>query len=762
MKPRLSIRTKLFLSILLILLASYSALLYTTVKSVNASLEAMINKELEDHLNFAQNQYLARADQAKYALMYPASAPPVQRLLQNRDREALRDALMLWRQILPFVDILNVVDPGKRVLARVNSDLSGDGFEIPAILERAFREREPVVSTELVRHTQLCREGEADFCAPLPPDGEALVVLVAVPVIGKSGEVLGGIIAGDILNRDPYLPYRVQEIFGRKAEVTITQRGLTIASSFSGHAPVQETIAPEILERLERGLAYRGDAKIGRNLYKTAFEPIKNIRGEFVGSLSVAISKEDFKRIRRENLCNIFNSWVMGILLSFAMAYLAARRLTAPFKEITRGAQKIATGDLQSRVEVDTLDEFGALADSFNRMAESLEERDGTIRKKTADMEELNFRLQELNELLEKRVAGRTAELQMEKGRLEAILTSMAEGVVVTDRENRVILLNPAAQRILELVPHRVVGKPFKKVCESSGICPLGEYVEDIRRSGSLGTAREVDITVKGKKLKVSLSPLLDQANEFAGVVMSFRDVTIEEEVDRMKTEFISAVSHELKTPLTSIKGSLQLIMGRGESLTPTERELLEVCLRNTDRLMRLISDILDISKIEAGRIEFTFKPHSVSELVAYSVEEMKSFAESHHVSIVSSVGTDLPPVYADHDRLIQVIANLLSNAVKSSPEGGNVEVTAHREGDCVAVSVADRGKAIDPADRPRLFQKFQQIGGTYPRDRGGTGLGLAISKEIIEKHHGRISYSTAPQGGNVFTFTVPVYEEAL
>jgi signal transduction histidine kinase len=233
----------------------------------------------------------------------------------------------------------------------------------------------------------------------------------------------------------------------------------------------------------------------------------------------------------------------------------------------------------------------------------------------------------------------------------------------------------------------------------------------------------------------------------------------MEEEVDRMKTEFISTVSHELKTPLTSMKGSLQYIINRGQWQTDTEPELLKICLRNTDRLIRLINDILDISKIEAGKLTFALKPQPVGELVRDAIEEISGFAMHRNISINNYVGMDMPRVYADHDRLIQVLTNLLSNAVKFSPAGKTVILSAKREGNYVAVSVADEGEAIRWSDRDKLFRKFQQLHTISATEGGGTGLGLAICKEIVERHHGRVYYQEGAGGGNVFTFTVPIYE---
>jgi PAS domain S-box-containing protein len=752
MLPRFGIRGKLFLSILLILLICYSTLIYTTVRSLYSSLEEDINKDLETNLTYVRSQYLDHADLIKYSVMQSASADPVRKRLQAGDKLWLMNALKQWQTNLPFVDVLTIVDSEKRVVARAFNDRSGDRFELADIVDKAFLAKQPAVSTELAPYAFLCREGKTKYCAP-PAIDEAMMMIVAVPLVSPEGVVLGAVIAGDIINNYPHLPFKVQEIFGKKVEVAITQGGSRIASSLAEEALLPATISPEILAKLDKGETYRGEAAIGDKLYETAFEPIKNSKGAFVGSFSVAFSKEHIKKIRRDNLRNIMASAIVGIVLSFGLAFIVARKLSGPLRELAAGARMIESGDLSQRVNIIQKDEVGMLANSFNSMADALTERDRIISENTRE-------LKRLNEQLERKVTERTTELRMEMGRLEAILTSMAEGVVVTDHDNRVILCNPAAQKIFDLVPHRILNKRIEEACKVGDFCVLVDFIKQMREAKGQVTIHEEETDVKGKKLKINIAPLLDEAGEFAGVVMSIRDATMEGEVDRIKTEFISTVSHELKTPLTSMKGSLQYIMTKGKLLTDTERELLLVCLRNTDRLIRLINDILDISKIEAGKVEFSIRPLSISELVIYAIEEISAFAMIRDVSIENGLGDDLPQVYGDYDRLIQVLTNLLSNAVKFSPEGKFVLVTAQREGNYVAVSVADHGKTIQWADRDKLFKKFQQLHAIGTIGNGGTGLGLAICKEIIERHHGRIYYQESVAGGNVFTFTVPVFEE--
>jgi signal transduction histidine kinase len=753
MQPRLSIRTKLFLAICLILLLSYSTLLYSTVITVNASLQTEIDKNLQANLKYARIQYLARSEQVISSLMQPLTSPVVPVKIAQRDIPWLQDAVQRWQKVLPFTEIVTIVDPDKRVLARVNGENVGAYLDLPGVLDEAFKWKKVIISTEIVPNTFLCNEGVTDACRKAANIGESLAIMIVIPVFTDDGTLVGGVISGDIINKEPHLPFQIKEVFGKDVEVTITQRGQRVASSLPENLPM-DFLSPLILSRLSEKLPYQGEIVIGDKVYETVVEPINNSRGEFVGSLSVALSKESFKKLSRDNMANILASALLGIICSFGIAYVSARKLASPLRDLTRGVRMIEAGDLNQRLTVTSSDEFGMLADSFNRMAEALVERGGIINRKNQD-------LQELNEQLEKKVIERTSELSMEMGRLEAVLTSMAEGVVVTDRVNRVIIFNPAAQQIFDLVPFRVVGQPVDQVCEMGGFSLLIDYIKEIVHEGKNGGGdRQVDLEIKGKKLKINLVALLDEDGEFAGVLMSIRDVTVEEEVDRMKTEFISTVSHELKTPLTSMKGSLQLLLNRGKWLTETERQLLSVCLRNTQRLIRLISEILDISKIESGGVVFSFRPFSIGELVVYAEEEIKSFAMSMDVTIVNSIGDHLPLVFGDHDRLIQVMTNLLSNAVKFSPKGTVVMVSAEQTGSYITVSVSDRGKVIQWSDREKLFKKFQQIDNAEQQKLGGTGLGLAICKEIIERHHGKIYYSAGKETGNVFSFTVPIVEE--
>ncbi len=236
-----------------------------------------------------------------------------------------------------------------------------------------------------------------------------------------------------------------------------------------------------------------------------------------------------------------------------------------------------------------------------------------------------------------------------------------------------------------------------------------------------------------------------------------FRDISERKEIDRMKNEFISIVSHELRTPLTAIKGSLGLLNGGVLGKLPEKASgIVKVALNNTDRLIRLINDILDLEKIEAGKQEFQFEPIEIDRLVEPTLQGLRPMAEEAGVRLTCSV--EPVAVEIDHDRIVQVLTNLVSNAVKFSPKDAAVEVDVHvLDGDRLRISVSDRGPGIPEEERHKLFNKFQQLDSSERPKKDGTGLGLSISKEIVERHNGNIGMESRSGGGCVFFFEIPL-----
>jgi len=251
--------------------------------------------------------------------------------------------------------------------------------------------------------------------------------------------------------------------------------------------------------------------------------------------------------------------------------------------------------------------------------------------------------------------------------------------------------------------------------------------------------------------------PILDAERQPIGVVLVLHDVTRIRQQDEIKRNVIATVSHQLKTPLTSIKGAMQLLL-HDESLVASEdhRQLVGVALNNTERLIRIVNDMLDVAKIEAGRLNLQRRPTAVGDLVRTSVQNVEQIARGAGVRLVADVAEGLPALDVDPDRMVQALVNLLSNALKFAPDGSDVTIAAQPspEGQ-VTLSVRDRGPGIPAEQASRLFQKFQQLDGGGARKFRGTGLGLAITRGLVEQHGGRIDVQSAPGEGTTFRITM-------
>jgi PAS domain S-box-containing protein len=373
-----------------------------------------------------------------------------------------------------------------------------------------------------------------------------------------------------------------------------------------------------------------------------------------------------------------------------------------------------------------------------------------------------------LNEGLERWVEERTAalstanlELRASEARKAAILEASPDGILLLDGGGRLLELNPAAERTFRLASARAVGRDFLALALPASL-PDGER-ERVAAALDAPAGRSTrlecpclraDGSVFPSELTIARVPG-DGPPRFTAFV---RDITERKAVERMKNEFISTVSHELRTPLTSIRGSLGLLEGgiMGD-LPPQALDMVRIARTNTERLIRLINDILDLEKMDAGKLELKLAPLECAELVEATLAGVRGMADAAGVPLRSDV-EGAPRVKGDRDRLIQVLTNLVSNAVKFSPRGAPVTVRVLEEAaGRVRFSVVDQGPGIPPEQRGRLFGRFQQLDGSDTRSKGGTGLGLAISQGIVDQHGGRIDVESEEGRGSTFTFTLEV-----
>jgi PAS domain S-box-containing protein len=385
----------------------------------------------------------------------------------------------------------------------------------------------------------------------------------------------------------------------------------------------------------------------------------------------------------------------------------------------------------------------------------------GMVQRRTRRLGELN---RELEAQVHERALARDALARLSRQN-ELILEAAAEGIYGVDPHGYTLFLNPAAARMLNTDASEVIGRPFEAVLGMGAGEAGGDGVNAVRATLSTGTAREVKDAqfrrTDGSSFPVEYAstPIVEEG-QITGAVVTFRDVTERREVDRLKDEFVSIVSHELRTPLTSIRGSLGLLAaGKLGEVPEKGRRMLEIAVQNTDRLVRLINDILDIERIESGRVTMEIHATDAADLAHQAVDVMSAMAEKAGVRLYA--WADRQPMEADADRILQVLTNLLSNAIKFSPPGAEVTVNVTREGPDVVFRVRDQGRGI-PEDRlESIFERFQQVDSSDAREKGGTGLGLAICRSIVQQHGGRIWVESVPGEGSTFTFTLPGGVEA-
>jgi PAS domain S-box-containing protein len=356
-------------------------------------------------------------------------------------------------------------------------------------------------------------------------------------------------------------------------------------------------------------------------------------------------------------------------------------------------------------------------------------------------------------------------EAENKKTQLEQVFASTTDGFLVADLSGRIVAFNRQGGDLLGISPDEVTGRSFHRLVEALGPAvawetPGGQALEKVIAGGRPEAALgDLDVrTPEPRTLGWRAAPMRDLLGAAVGVTITFHDVTRQREIDRMKTEFVSTVSHELRTPLTSIKGSLHLLLSDPSlTLDNTQRQLIDISVKNTDRLIRLITNILDISKIEAGHIQLDLGPHGVEEFVSVAVDGIAAFAESRGITITVDSDAALPSLKVDVDRMVQVVTNLLSNAIKFSPPGGCVSVTVKATGRHAELRVRDQGRGIAADDMGKLFKKFQQLDGSNVRSVGGTGLGLAICRGIVEEHGGSIGVESQLGQGATFIVKLPL-----
>jgi PAS domain S-box-containing protein len=487
-------------------------------------------------------------------------------------------------------------------------------------------------------------------------------------------------------------------------------------------------------EGTQAGKLSRDDELAERNEYFTRLEPQFNkLRGECDHLLQL---NQRAMAGKSEAAAGVAQLWfyrtllIAGLMVAagIALAFWLANRIVEPLRALTATTSKIAGGDLDAKAEVNSEDEVGILAAEYNRMAERIRQ----------------LRLSDKGKLIVAR--------QM----TEAAIDSLYDPVIVTDAEGCVTKLNPAAEEIFGSEAENA-GKHIGEVAGDARIAgAVAEAVQSQRAVAGEGSASVLPLAVAGaeRAFRLRTTPMRDTEKHLLGAVTLLEDITHLREIDRLKSEFIATASHELRTPLTSVQMGVHLLLeGAAGELNDKQTEVLGACREDCERLDKLMRDLLDLSKIEAGESQPELLPLKARELLNDEAETLRSQVEAKGLSFVVDIPVQLPRVMADRSQVERVMANLVVNAIRYTRQG-EIKITAEQRGHHVAVSVSDTGEGIPSEYLSHIFDKFVQVPGAAT---GGAGLGLAISRLIVEAHGGQISVQSVMGHGSTFTFTLPV-----
>ena len=468
--------------------------------------------------------------------------------------------------------------------------------------------------------------------------------------------------------------------------------------------------------------------------------------GRYLGVLAIGTNPNPTvvasSNLTRDVTIAVFVSiWVMVILGAVSNALM----ITQPIKELSTGVKNIAAGNFKQRIDLPLSGELGELIFSFNEMAERLESYD-----------EQNI-----------------DELTAEKAKLETLVSTIADGAVLLDADLQVILVNPTARRIFGWEGVEVVGINILNQLPIAVKVELSRPLYQIA-SGERDSA-EFRLTLSepsDRTIRILLTTVVSQQRDsIKGIAITIQDITREVELNEAKSQFISNVSHELRTPLFNIKTHIETLHDYGEELTETERrEFLETANNETDRLARLVNDVLDLSRLESCRI-YHFDSVDLSQAVEQTLRTYQLNARDKGIELVQEISRDLPSVLGNYDLLLQVFTNLVGNALKFTKQGGMVAIRAyllpetainehlHTSTHQIRIEVSDTGIGIDAEDQQAIFDRFFRVENRV-HTLEGTGLGLSIVRNIVDKHHSFVHLVSEVGVGTTFWFDLAVFVE--
>ncbi|TYO94618.1 two-component system histidine kinase PnpS [Desulfallas thermosapovorans] len=507
------------------------------------------------------------------------------------------------------------------------------------------------------------------------------------------------------------------------ARVTIIDaKGVVLGDSEEDAGQMENHLTrPEVQQALAggTGMAIRYSSTLNSDMMYVAVPVMAG--GETTGFVRLAVSLA----ATRQALFNLWSAVLLAILLAvlitLPVTLTLGKKVTQPLESLIVFARRISGGDYDHRVSIKSSDEIGELAGTLDDMAATIKEQ---VRQVTEG-----------------------------KNKLEAVLASMTSGVIFVDNKGQINLVNPAAENFLAFMTPGGAGIPHTASVRHP---ELSAAIDEALKTGRI-VERQIKILVPRETvLEVIISPFLGEEGQLNGVVAVLHDITRIRKLEKIRTEFVDNVSHELKTPVTAIKGFTETLLDGAMHQEETCREFIEIIDHEAGRLSRLIQDLLDLSRIEYNRVQARFEIINLVPVIHQTVLKLRGYAENKGLELILDLPGKDVPVRVDRDMIEQVLLNLVDNAVKYTPPRGRVKIELAEAANQVTVWVRDTGAGIPQEDLDRVFERFYRVDKTRSRALGGTGLGLSIVKHIIDLHGGTVGVYSTPGIGSNFYFTLP------
>jgi len=463
---------------------------------------------------------------------------------------------------------------------------------------------------------------------------------------------------------------------------------------------------------------------------------VKNLAdSKNVGSVTVGLSGKIMDKISTTSKVSLAFVFLLAWLVIVGIVYMNSSIVTSELRKLYQGVKKISTGEFGYKIDDKNVDnEVKELYNAFNDMSEKLS------RYNEQTIESLTF----------------------ERNKLESVLMSIVNGVVVCDNHDKVIMVNNHAKKLLEVSEEDILNTQIQQFCDSSGEFCFSEKIAEFKDTPieEDGTPVPFNIEIDKRIIRCLISPMFTRSNSYVGYIIVLIDVTKDVEMDQLRSHFISNVSHELRTPVTVLRSYIDTLYNFGNDFDfNTQREFIGVMNQEIVRLNRMVNDILDFSRYEAQNVRLEKSKQNVMEIVEDCVNQVQVLAKEHDLTISVMKEPDLPEIYLNIDSISRAFMNILSNAIKYSPDGKRIKIRAERsrDGEFVEISVEDQGAGIPEADQKKVFDRFYRCENATHSVKG-TGLGLHLVKVTIEKHHaGQVFVQSKEGEGSTFGFRLPI-----